>query len=401
MSTKPIFVATHPRACSTAFERVFMTRQDTLTCVHEPFGDAFYFGPERLSPRYEDDEKAREESGFANSTFKTIFERIEREGKEGKRLFIKDISHYLVPPNGKQATIAPSLGGQTVKKGVGTNGETNGAVNGHTNGLTNGHTNGHTKAPYPYDTAAEPGNPTVVPAEILKQFHFTFLIRHPRHSIPSYFRCTIPPLDEITGFYNFMSAEAGYDELRRVFDFLVKDKQVGPALAGKHDDLMNGEVSITVVDADDLLDDPEGIISAYCKEVGIDYTPDMLNWDTEDDHRRAKDAFEKWKGFHEDAINSTSLKPRDAAHVSLALPYLTCPFSLVFFLTLVSECLIVDINLRTILMPLPKKKKSKTVETEDAEWREKYGVEGAKVIRACVEANIPDYEYLKSFAIKV
>ncbi|KAH9222747.1 P-loop containing nucleoside triphosphate hydrolase protein [Leptodontidium sp. 2 PMI_412] len=367
MSTKPIFVATHPRACSTAFERVFMTRQDTLTCVHEPFGDAFYFGPERLSPRYEDDEKAREESGFANSTFKTIFERIEREAKEGKRLFIKDITHYLVPPEGKSATIAPSLVGQTVKKGVGTDGETNGVANGHTNGTNghtngiNGHTNGHTKTPYPYDTTAERGNPTVVPAEILKQFHFTFLIRHPRHSIPSYFRCTIPPLDEITGFYNFMPAEAGYDELRRVFDFLVKENQVGPALAGNHEAVRNGEVSITVVDADDLLDNPQGIIEAYCKEVGIDYTPDMLNWDTEDDHKRAKDAFEKWRGFHEDAINSTSLKPRDAAH----------------------------------------KKKTKTVETEDKEWREKYGVEGAKVIRECVKANIPDYEYLKSFAIKV
>ncbi|CAG8960483.1 hypothetical protein HYFRA_00008202 [Hymenoscyphus fraxineus] len=82
MSTKPIFVATHPRACSTAFERVFMTRRDILTCVHEPFGDAFYFGPERLSARYENDEKAREESGFKDSTYKTIFERIEREGKE-------------------------------------------------------------------------------------------------------------------------------------------------------------------------------------------------------------------------------------------------------------------------------------------------------------------------------
>ncbi|CZT49774.1 uncharacterized protein RSE6_10664 [Rhynchosporium secalis] len=357
MSTKPIFVATHPRACSTAFERVFMTRQDTLTCVHEPFGDAFYFGPERLSPRYEEDEKAREESGFAKSTYKTIFERIEREGKEGIRLFIKDITHYLVPPEGKPATIAPSLGGKTIKKGVGTNGETNGAANG-----TNGHrANGHSKAPYPYDTAAEPGNPTVVPAEILKQFHFTFLIRHPRHSIPSYFRCTIPPLDAITGFHNFMPAEAGYDELRRVFDFLIKDGQVGPAVAGKHADLKDGEVSITVIDADDLLDNPEGIISAYCKEVGIDYTPNMLTWDTDDDHKRAKDAFEKWKGFHEDAINSTSLKPRDAAH----------------------------------------KKKSKTVEAEDKEWREKYGVEGAKVIRDCVEANTPDYEYLKSFAIKV
>jgi len=59
-----------------------MTRRDILTCVHEPFGDAFYFGPERLSPRYEADEEARETSGFANSTFKTIFERIEKEGKE-------------------------------------------------------------------------------------------------------------------------------------------------------------------------------------------------------------------------------------------------------------------------------------------------------------------------------
>lgn len=59
-----------------------MTRDDILSCVHEPFGDAFYFGPERLSIRYEKDEAARQESGFSQSTFKTIFERIEREGKE-------------------------------------------------------------------------------------------------------------------------------------------------------------------------------------------------------------------------------------------------------------------------------------------------------------------------------
>lgn len=50
---------------------------------------------------------------------------------------------------------------------------------------------------------------------------------------------------------------------------------------------------------------------------------------------------------------------------------------------------------------LAKKKKPKTVEEDDAEWVEKYGQEGQKVIRDCVNANIPDYEYLKSFAIKV
>jgi hypothetical protein len=223
---------------------------------------------------------------------------------QGKRLFIKDITHYLVPPEGKLASIAPSLGGKTVKKGVGTN------------GVTNGDTNGSQKAPYPYATESEEGNPTVIPTEVLKTFHFTFLIRHPRSSIPSYYRCTIPPLDEITGFYNFMPSEAGYDELRRVFDYLRDQKQIGPAIAGNHEfPLPEGEVSITVVDADDLLDNPNGIIEAYCKEVGLEYTPDMLNWDTEIDHKQAKDAFEKWNGFHNDAIDSCSLKPRSAAHV--------------------------------------------------------------------------------------
>jgi len=191
----------------------------------------------------------------------------------------------------------------------------NGVSSGHVNSITNGITNGIQGGPFPYDTEAEPGNPTVVPTEILKQFHFTFLIRHPRHSIPSYWRCTIPPLDAVTGFYNFMPSEAGYDELRRVFDFLRKENQIGPSLAGQHGTLRGGEVSITVVDADDLLDDPEGIIKAYCKEVDIDYHPSMLIWDTEQAHQRAKDAFEKWKGFHNDAINSTSLKPRSAEHV--------------------------------------------------------------------------------------
>ncbi len=181
--------------------------------------------------------------------------------------------------------------------------------------------NGTKTTPYPYNTEAELGNPTVVPGEILKQFHFTFLIRHPRSSIPSYYRCTIPPLDAVTGFYNFMPSEAGYDELRRVFDFLRTQKQIGPAIAGQYDGpLPEGEVSITVVDADDLLDNPHGIIEAYCNEVGLEYTPEMLNWNSEEDHKQARDAFEKWNGFHNDAIDSSSLKPRSHAHVRLNFP---------------------------------------------------------------------------------
>lgn len=59
-----------------------MTRRDLLKCVHEPFGDAYYFGPERLAERYADDEERREASGFSQSTYQIIMERINMDNTE-------------------------------------------------------------------------------------------------------------------------------------------------------------------------------------------------------------------------------------------------------------------------------------------------------------------------------
>ncbi|RMZ76378.1 hypothetical protein DV737_g4848, partial [Chaetothyriales sp. CBS 132003] len=366
---------------------VFMTRKD-LTCVHEPFGDAFYYGPERLSSRFESDELARAQSGFDKSTYKTVYDRLEAEEREGKRVFIKDILHYLLPPDRKPPQIAPSLVDK--KRGIGT-------LNGHINGA-----------------ASEPGNPTVVPQALLERFHFTFLIRDPHCSVPSYFRCTRPPLVEMTGWHEFWPNEAGYDELRQFFDYMRASGQIGPKFAqgsrtigqaacngahtngvhtngvhtngvqtngvhtnGEHtnDEHTNGEhtngehtngehtngehkgVEVCVVDADDLLDDPEGIIQLYCKSVGLDYRPDMLRWDDPDNQARAKKAFEKWKGFHEDAINSKDLKPRQH------------------------------------------KKAAKTEEQWDAEWKELFGEQAARMIRKTVDDNMAHYLYLKQFAL--
>ena len=56
-----------------------MTRTDLLTCIHEPFGDAFYYGPERLSERYENDPEAREKSGFADVTYKNVVDKIDED----------------------------------------------------------------------------------------------------------------------------------------------------------------------------------------------------------------------------------------------------------------------------------------------------------------------------------
>ncbi|OQN97640.1 hypothetical protein B0A48_16504 [Cryoendolithus antarcticus] len=359
MSSKPVFVATHPRACSTAFERVFMTRRNSLQCVHEPFGDAFYYGPERLGSRFEGDEKAkeREESGFSQSTFKTILDRLDREGEEGKRVFIKDITHYLVPPSKQDARLAPSL--YNPKRGVDTNGGANDGDSGIVLSDSQSHPGTPKNPPFPYSTPSEPNNPTVIPKEILEKFHFTFLIRHPRNAIPSYYRCCVPPLVEKTGFHEFMPSEAGYDELRRVFDYCKDTGIVGPAVCGEQSgaEANNGQVEICVIDADDLLDDPEGILRQYCTSINVPFCGEMLKWNDED-QLVAKEAFEKWNGFHEDAIHSTDLKPRQHH------------------------------------------KAPKSDEQLFADWKEKYGQKGAEIIRDTVAENVADYEYLKGFAIK-
>lgn len=75
-----------------------MTRRNDMTCIHEPFGDAFYFGPERMGTRYENDEKAREESGFADSTFQTILDRIDGEKEEVSPLSALIPTFFIEPP---------------------------------------------------------------------------------------------------------------------------------------------------------------------------------------------------------------------------------------------------------------------------------------------------------------
>ena len=244
--------------------------------------------------------------------------------KQGKRLFIKDIVYYLFPPNENPAQIAPSL--QAKRRGIGTGLDSFG--NGHSNGLEpvannrEGSPDPDKSPPFPYDTQGEPGNPTVVPMDLLRQFHFAILIRDPHSSIPSFYRCTLPPLLEMTGFHYFDPLEAGYDELIRFFHFLKATDQIGPHRAEIFNGPENGIVEnggnkngtdvaeVCVIDADDLLDDPETIIKSFCKSVGLEYSPSMLNWDSEEDQEFARKTFAKWKGWHEDAINSTDLKPR-------------------------------------------------------------------------------------------
>jgi hypothetical protein len=63
-------------------DKVFMARRDILECAHEPFGDAFYFGPEFMSDRFKDDVATRQSSEYRDTTFKSVLERLEDAEKE-------------------------------------------------------------------------------------------------------------------------------------------------------------------------------------------------------------------------------------------------------------------------------------------------------------------------------
>jgi hypothetical protein len=72
-----------------------MTQRENLSCVHEPFGDAFYYGPERLSERYENDPEGREQSGFANTTYADVLRAID-ESSEEVSLTILPLQYFIL-----------------------------------------------------------------------------------------------------------------------------------------------------------------------------------------------------------------------------------------------------------------------------------------------------------------
>lgn len=226
------------------------------------------------------------------------------------------MAYYLMAPKGGPTYVAPSIANN--KRGVGTS---ESQVDNEKAVSSDSHVR---------DEISRPVNPTVIPKNILGGFHFAFLIRHPRNSIPSYYRCTVPPLDHVTGFHDFMASEAGYKELRVLFDYLRAADQIGldseqdqqgssigdeKTLYGATKNSKTITQRICVVDADDLLDNPVGILQGFCDSVGLKFDHSMLSWDTTEAHQKAAHAFEKWKGWHEDAIASKGLTPREHVHL--------------------------------------------------------------------------------------
>ncbi len=196
---------------------------------------------------------------------------------QGKRVFIKDMGKCLMELDRVEPWIVPSLRPWKT--------------------LSNA-TRGVLQIERPPRDEIQPTNPTVIPSELLSGFHYTFLIRNPTRSIPSLYECSTPPKSSTTGWHGFKASDAGYKEMRRLFDYLRRIGQIGP----------NSGNEICIVDAEDLLAYPEEIVKKFCASIGLPFDREMLRWDTEEDQQRAQDAFKNWAPFHDAVLKSTSLK---------------------------------------------------------------------------------------------
>jgi hypothetical protein len=82
---KPVALWAVPRSISTAFERVFVERDD-FEVLHEPFSASYYYGEDRLSDRYADVEPR------AENNYERVLESVLAPRKW--RVFVKDMAYH-------------------------------------------------------------------------------------------------------------------------------------------------------------------------------------------------------------------------------------------------------------------------------------------------------------------
>ena len=125
--------------------------------------------------------------------------------------------------------------------------------------------------------------------EFLGHFEHSFLIRDPAKVLASLQRS----YDKAGKTEGFTRQEIGFDEQRRLFDRLMAGDGGLPP----------------VLDSDDLLEDPQGMVAAYCGAMGLPFIPEALSWEPGD----RSDVL--WYDsddsiWHETLKNSDGLKPQ-------------------------------------------------------------------------------------------
>ncbi len=124
---------------------------------------------------------------------------------------------------------------------------------------------------------------------LLSIFTHSFLIRDPAKTITSIY----------DKWPDFHEKEVGFPEQRALFDRLADQAGSPPP----------------VIDSDDLLENPAGIVAAWCEAVGIPFLADALSWEP-----GPRDEVSWWDAgvFHANLRASDGLKPQPRKYIDLA-----------------------------------------------------------------------------------
>lgn len=114
--------------------------------------------------------------------------------------------------------------------------------------------------------------------EFLKRMVNTFMIREPAKTILSYYK--VDP--------GVTCEEIGFEYLFKIY------RQVAD---------LNDNVPPIVIDAKDLEDDPEGMLDAYCRAVGVPAMPESLSWEP-----GLPAEWKDWPEWHVHASQSTGIQ---------------------------------------------------------------------------------------------
>lgn len=241
-TTKPILLWAPPRSVSTAFERA-VGEHSRVEVFHEHFADPYYFGPDKFTA----------ELPTAPAAAATMQEALEAS------LLVRDATYAsqvaeLITAHQRPVTFSKEL---TI-----------------------------------YYQADK------LPATIMAQFTHCFLMRRPEKVLRSFWRVAQEgAADAKEGRSSSSSSstyfnpdEVGFQELNALVD--VVTVQLGQPLI--------------LVDADDLLADPAGILEAWCDAVGLPWEANITSWKA-----GMPETWKKWPGWHDDAATSTGFTPRN------------------------------------------------------------------------------------------
>ena len=131
-------------------------------------------------------------------------------------------------------------------------------------------------------------------------FKHSFLIRDPRKSIPSEWKAIVRSGFDYTRD-GFGSGVKGFAKLYELFDFIRSTGR-----------------EVTVIDAADLLKNPEYIMQVYCRQTGLPYDKKMLTW-TPGKVEDWATKYKNYKEWHWNAMYSSGFgklaPPRDTSQL--------------------------------------------------------------------------------------